>query len=125
MLPRSPLRAGLNILRHPIHGSGNPVPWDIDHGSEHSELLCMLHVKLGDYAHWAVRINRQTRRVTHLSAGPVVKARDYRNEVRSGAISSPQRAVQVEHAKRTHDRLGAAQDADTGEAVNCGHFSLL
>ena len=78
-------RAGLDILRHPIHGSGNPVPWDIDHGPEHSELLGMLHVKLGDYAHWAVRIDRQTRRVTHLSAGPVIKARDYRNEVRSRA----------------------------------------
>ena len=80
------MRAGLNILRHPIHGSGNPVPWDIEHGPEHAELLGMLHVKLGDYAHWAVRIDRQTRRVTHLSAGPVIKARDYRNEVRSCAI---------------------------------------
>ena len=41
----------------------------------------MVHVKRGDYAHWAVRIDRAARRVTHLSAGPVVKARDYRNEV--------------------------------------------
>ncbi|KAK9834907.1 hypothetical protein WJX81_007705 [Elliptochloris bilobata] len=71
---------GLDILRHPIHGSGNPVPWDIEHGAKHRELLGMLHVKQGDYAHWAVRIGRATRRVTHISAGPVLKARDYGNE---------------------------------------------
>ena len=58
------------------------MPWDIEHGAEHRELLGMLHVKRGDYAHWAVRIDRAARRVTHLSAGPVVKARDYRNEAR-------------------------------------------
>ena len=82
---RDPLcGAGLDILRHPIHGSGNPVPWDIERGAAHRELLGMLHVKRGDYAHWAVRIDRATRRVTHVSAGPVLKARDYRNEV--GAV---------------------------------------
>ncbi|KAK9830983.1 hypothetical protein WJX81_005385 [Elliptochloris bilobata] len=73
-------RTGLDILRHPIHGSGNPVPWDIERGGGHRELLSMLHVKVGDYAHWAVRIDRETRRVTHVSAGPVIKARDFRNE---------------------------------------------
>ena len=77
--------AGLDILRHPMHGSGNPVPWDIERGSGHRELLCMLHVKQGDYAHWAVRIDRATRRVTHVSAGPIVKARDFRNEARPAA----------------------------------------
>ena len=71
------------MLRDPIHGSGNPVPWDVEHGAEHRELLAMLHVKRGDYAHWAVRMDRATRRVTHISAGPMLKARDYRNEVRS------------------------------------------
>ncbi|KAK9841053.1 hypothetical protein WJX81_008184 [Elliptochloris bilobata] len=71
---------GLDILHHPIHGSGNPVPWDIERGAEYRELLGMLHVKRGDYAHWAVRIDCATRRVTHVSAGPVIKARDYRNE---------------------------------------------
>ena len=77
--------AGLDILRHPMHGSGNPVPWDIERGGGHRELLCMLHVKQGDYAHWAVRIDRATRRVTHVSAGPLVKARDFRNEARPRA----------------------------------------
>jgi len=79
---RARWRAGLDILRHPMHGSGNPVPWDIERGGGHRELLSMLHVKLGDYAHWAVRIDRATRRVTHVSAGPVIKARDFRNEAR-------------------------------------------
>ena len=55
--------AGLDMLRDPIHGSGNPVPWDVEHGAEHRELLAMLHVKRGDYAHWAVRMDRATRRV--------------------------------------------------------------
>lgn len=64
-----------------MHSSGNPVPWDIENGAEHTEYLSMLHVKKGDYAHWALRINRATRRITHVSAGPVIKARDYRNEV--------------------------------------------
>lgn len=78
----STCNAGLDMLRDPIHGSGNPVPWDVEHGAEHRELLAMLHVKRGDYAHWAVRMDRATRVVTHISAGPVLKARDYRNEVR-------------------------------------------
>ncbi len=64
-----------------MHSSGNPVPWDIEKGAAHGEYLSMLHVKKGDYAHWAVRINRATRRITHVSSGPVIKARDYRNEV--------------------------------------------
>ena len=73
--------SGLDILDFEMHSSGNPVPWDVENGAEHSEYLSMLHVKKGDYAHWAIRINRATRRITHVSAGPVIKARDYRNEV--------------------------------------------
>lgn len=65
-----------------MHSSGNPVPWDIEAGEGHREYLSMLHVKKGDYAHWAVRIDKATRRITHVSSGPVLKARDYRNEVR-------------------------------------------
>jgi len=90
--PRPDLRAGLDILRHPIHGSGNPVPWDTERGAEHREFLGMLHVKRGDYAHWAVRIDRAARRVTHVSAGPVLKNTDYRNEVRRAACRRAERA---------------------------------
>jgi len=97
--------AGLDILRHPIHGSGNPVPWDIERGAEHTELLAMLHVKQGDYAHWAVRIDRATRRVTHVSAGPIIKARDYKNEVRRPCM--PQ-AAHIELAG-TSQRCGMAR----------------
>jgi hypothetical protein len=85
----APPRAGLDMLRLPIHGSGNPVPWDTERGDGHREWLGMLHAKRGDYAHWAVRIDRATRRVTHVSAGPVVKARDYRNEVRPPRTCRP------------------------------------
>ena len=64
------------------HSSGNPVPWDIEAGPDAKEYFSMIHVKKGDYAHWAVRIDKASRRVTHVSAGPLIKARDYRNEVR-------------------------------------------
>ena len=64
-----------------MHSSGNPVPWDIEGGNNHREYLTMLHVKKGDYAHWAVRVDKASRQITHISAGPVIKARDYRNEV--------------------------------------------
>ena len=77
-----PAHAGLAVLDFEMHSSGNPVPWDVEAGAGHREYLSMLHVKKGDYAHWAVRIDRATRRITHISAGPVIKARDYRNEVR-------------------------------------------
>ena len=73
--------AGLDILNMEGHSSGNPVPWDIEAGADAKEYFSMIHVKKGDYAHWAVRIDRASRRVTHVSSGPLIKARDYRNEV--------------------------------------------
>ncbi len=80
---RSPRRrAGLDMAAYEMHTSGHPVPWDVEGGADHRELVSMLHVRHGDYAHWAVRIDRATRRITHISAGPVVKSVDFRNEVR-------------------------------------------
>ena len=73
--------AGLDILNMEGHSSGNPVVWDTEAGGEAKEYFSMIHVKKGDYAHWGVRIDKASRRVTHVSAGPVIKARDYRNEV--------------------------------------------
>ena len=73
--------AGLDILNMEGHSSGNPVPWDIEAGAGAKEYFSMIHVKKGDYAHWAVRIDKASRRVTHVSSGPLIKARDYRNEV--------------------------------------------
>ena len=58
----------------------------------------MLHVKKGDYAHWAVRINKASRKITHISAGPVIKARDYRNEV----IYHLRRLGAAAHTQQTH-----------------------
>ena len=69
------------MAKFEMHTSGHPVPWDVDRGPRHRELVSMLHVRHGDYAHWAVRIDRASRRITHISAGPVVKSLDFRNEV--------------------------------------------
>jgi hypothetical protein len=78
----------MDILDFEMHSSGNPVPWDIENGLDHKEHMSMLHVKRGDSAHWAARINRATHRITHISAGPVIRARDYCNEVTSLSSSS-------------------------------------
>lgn len=80
--------AGLDILNMEGHSSGNPVVWDSEAGGEAKEYFSMIHVKKGDYAHWGVRIDKASRRVTHVSAGPVIKARDYRNEVLQSSIAS-------------------------------------
>ena len=80
--------AGLDILNMEGHSSGNPVVWDSEAGGEAKEYFSMIHVKKGDYAHWGVRIDTASRRVTHVSAGPVIKARDYRNEVLHPSRSS-------------------------------------
>ncbi len=68
-------------MRGHIHLSGNPVPWDIDQGSSHQELFVMLHTKDPEYVNWAVRINRKTLSITHITAGPLLRNQDYRNEV--------------------------------------------
>jgi hypothetical protein len=77
------------MAAYEMHTSGHPVPWDVEGGADHRELVSMLHVRHGDYAHWAVRIDRATRRITHISAGPVVKSVDYRNEVRRYRAGRP------------------------------------
>eukprot|EP00884_Botryococcus_braunii_P008167 jgi/Botrbrau1/17351/Bobra.0015s0095.1 len=71
---------GLDLFDFEMHSSGNPTPWDVEHGDDFKEYVSMLHVKKGDYTHWAVRIDRHTKQMTHISAGPVIKARDFRNE---------------------------------------------
>ncbi|KAK9818993.1 hypothetical protein WJX81_003370 [Elliptochloris bilobata] len=76
---------GLDMGRYEMHTSGHPVPWDVERGAAHRELVSMLHVRHGDYAHWGVRIDRTSRRITHVSAGPIVKSLDVRNE---GFLSS-------------------------------------
>ncbi len=64
-----------------MHISGNPVPWDIQRGAQHQQLLGMLHTKRGQYINWAVRMDRDTHAITHISAGPILSNQDYRNEV--------------------------------------------
>ncbi len=75
------------MAKYEMHTSGHPVPWDIEHGAAHRELVSMLHVRHGDYAHWGVRLDRASRRITHISAGPIVKSVDFRNEVQARAPS--------------------------------------
>jgi hypothetical protein len=64
-----------------VHLSGNPVPWDVHHGALHREMFVMLHTKHPEYVNWAVRMDRDTHVITHISAGPLLRNQDYRNEV--------------------------------------------
>ena len=64
-----------------MHISGNPVPFDIHNGDAHEEYLVLLHTKSLEYVNRAVRMDRATKRITHVSAGPVLRIQDYRNEV--------------------------------------------
>ena len=73
--------AGLEILNTAMHISGNPVPFDIHSGAVHEEYLVLLHTKAPEYVNWAVRMDRATKRITHVSAGPILRNQDYRNEV--------------------------------------------
>ena len=68
---------GLDVSLH-VHGSGHPQPWVNDAGEP--EYILVVHQRkeqLG-YAHWALRMGQQTRRVTHVSAGPLLSWLDYR-----------------------------------------------
>ena len=65
-----------------VHMSGNPVPYDIENGGLHQEYIVMLHTKSPEYINWAARMDRTTKRITHISAGPILRSQDYRNEVR-------------------------------------------
>jgi hypothetical protein len=80
------LCAGLDVLRHAVHGSGSPVPWDIERGADHRELLAVVHTRHGASAHWAARIDRATHRMTHISAGPVLRSADYYTKVCGAAL---------------------------------------
>lgn len=61
--------------------SGHPVAWDIEHGSKFRELLVIVHKQGYNAEHWAVRINRATQRVTHVTAGPLLHRRNYQPDV--------------------------------------------
>ena len=74
--------AGLDILNEHVHTSGNPVPYDVQNGEAHQEYIALVHVKHPEYINWAVRINKTTKKITHVSAGPILRNQDYRNEVR-------------------------------------------
>ncbi len=69
------------MMSKQIHLSGNPVPWDIKQGSSHQKLFVMLHTKEPEYVNWGVRMDRDTLSVTHITAGPLLRNQDYRNEV--------------------------------------------
>ena len=79
---------GLDIVNEHVHMSGNPVPDDIQNGGSHQEYLALVHIKQPEYINWAVRINRATNRITQISAGPVLRNQEYRNEVTSPLLSA-------------------------------------
>ena len=62
----------------------------------------MLHVKLGDYAHRAVRIDHQTRRVMHVSAGPVIKPATSATTFAAAICMALACAAQSKHACDQH-----------------------
>jgi hypothetical protein len=74
--------AGLDILGSDMLSSGNLVPWDIEAGGRSRELVALLHRRGRDAEHWAVRIDRAAGRITHVSAGPVLRIFDFKPDVR-------------------------------------------
>ena len=74
-----------------MHISGNPVPWDIHRGAAHQELFFMFHTKQPEYINWAVRMDRETHLITHISAGPLLRNQDYRNE--ASAVPSKHKSL--------------------------------
>ena len=74
--------AGLDIAeQEDMLSSGHPVAWDIERGSKSRELLAIIHKRGYDTEHWAVRIDRASQRVTHISAGPLLRTIDFKPEV--------------------------------------------
>ena len=72
----------LNVSRS-VHNSGHPVMWQRNDGQ--AELLVLVHQRFFGpefsysylYAHWALRVDPRTWRVTHVSMGPILKWSDY------------------------------------------------
>lgn len=60
--------------------SGNPVAWDIERGVRSRELIAVLHKRGHDTEHWAVRIDRASHRISHISAGPILRTYDFQPE---------------------------------------------
>ena len=73
---------GLDIAeQEDMLSSGHPVAWDMEHGPKSRELLAIVHRRGYDTEHWAVRIDRASQRVTHISAGPLLRTLDFKPEV--------------------------------------------
>ena len=66
--------------------SGHPVAWDIERGPKSRELLAIIHKRGYDTEHWAVRIDRASQRVTHISAGPLLRTIDFKPEVSLSSV---------------------------------------
>ena len=71
---------GLDINKE-LLSSGNPTAWDIEKGSRSREVIVLVHKTGYDAEHWAVRIDRATQRITHVSAGPILRTVDFQPEV--------------------------------------------
>ena len=74
---------GLDIMeQEDMLISGHPVAWDIERGAKSRELLVILHKRGYDTEHWAARLDRASQRVTHVSAGPLLRTVEFKPEVR-------------------------------------------
>jgi hypothetical protein len=69
------------MFKYDLLSSGNPVTWDIERGGRSREILAVFHKRGHDTEHWAVRIDRATQRVSHISAGPILRTYDFQPEV--------------------------------------------
>ncbi len=57
------------------------MAWDIERGGRSRELIAVFHKRGHDTEHWAVRIDRATQRISHISAGPILRTYDFQPEV--------------------------------------------
>ena len=74
---------GLDIMeQEDMLISGHPVGWDIERGAKSRELIVILHKRGYDTEHWAARLDRASQRVTHISAGPLLRTVEFKPEVR-------------------------------------------
>ena len=117
--------ANLNLTGHAHTGldimeqedmliSGHPVAWDIERGAKSRELIVILHKRGYDTEHWAARLDRASQRVTHISAGPLLRTVEFKPEVRP-----PWDAPLKGSAQRTHaDVLPLAQATASCEICN-------
>ena len=108
--PERHAHTGLDIMeQEDMLISGHPVAWDIERGAKSRELIVILHKRGYDTEHWAARLDRASQRVTHISAGPLLRTVEFKPEVRPLWDAQPKGIAQRTHA----DAVLSAQAASS------------